>query len=139
MKSTKYLTFGVTALAIATSTIWYTPSSEAAIPESQAAQQSVINYIQAVEKQDANEIVKWVKDTRFDSLEQQKKEYKEMFRNDPFEKVKVTNIKEVDDNNMIVSIKMFRKGSGKPQVLDLPVVKEDGKWKLLITGVETKE
>lgn len=138
MKSIKRLTFGVTALAIAASTMWYT-SSEAAMPESQVAKQAVINYIQAAEKQDANEIMKWVKDTRFESLEQQKNEYKEMFRNDPFEKVQVTRIKEVDENNMIVSLKMIRKGKGKTQSLDLPVIKEDGNWKLLITGVETRE
>lgn len=149
MKSFKYLALGVTSLAVVTSPIWYTPSSEAssiksvksqvATSDLQKAKNAVTNYIHAAEKQDVNEMMKWVKDTRFNSIEEQKREYKQMFQNDPFEKIKITGIKKVDDKNMIVSLKMIRKDNGKPQSLDLPVIKENGKWKLLITGVETKE
>lgn len=152
MKSIKRLALGVASLAV-TASVWCATLSEAATTEPpktivesqtamievQKAKKSITNYIDAIEKRDVDEIVKWVKDTRFTSVEQQKREYKEMFDNDPFGKAIVTDVKKVDDNNMIVSLKLIRKGSGKPQSLDLPIIKEDGQWKLLITGVETRE
>ncbi|MGG4495576.1 hypothetical protein [Brevibacillus reuszeri] len=146
MKPIKRLTLGIASLAVFTS-IAYSTSFAASNTDSQVtarevevqtARTSVANYIEAIEKQDEDEIVKWVKDTRFKSEEEQKSEYKEMFKNDPFDKVVISGVKKVDDN-MIVSLKLIRKGSGKRQFLDLPVIKEDGKWKILVTGVETKE
>ncbi|MFC5447502.1 hypothetical protein [Paenibacillus aestuarii] len=140
MKTIKLVTLGAAAIAVIASAIWFSaPSSEAAIPDVQAAKQSVTNYIDAIEKHDVNELIKWVKDSRFNSLEEQKTAYATMFSNDPFEKAVITTVKKVDDNNLIVSLKLIRKGNGKSQTLDLPLIKDNGSWKLYITGVETKE
>jgi dsRNA-specific ribonuclease len=129
------------AVAVFLSAGWFlTTRTEASMNEQTLAYDSVNNYLRAIyERKDVNEIVKWVKDTRFSSIEQQKKEYAEMLKTDPFESAKVIGTQLVNENTFNVIVQLKRKNSDEIETVTLPVIKENGAWKSLITGVETRE
>ena len=129
------------AVAVFLSAGWFlTTRTEASMNEQTLAYDSVNNYLRAIyERKDVNEIVKWVKDTRFSSIEQQKKEYAEMLETDPFESAKVIGTQLVNENTFNVIVQLKRKNSDEIETVTLPVIKENGAWKSLITGVETRE
>lgn len=110
-------------------------TANASMVDEQIARTSVQNYITAIENQDVNEIVKWVKDTRFNSLEQQKKQYLEMFQNNPFTGARIAQLNKVDDNKVNVTIELIRSESQQIEQIKLPVVKDtDNHWRLLVDG-----
>ncbi|WP_251579611.1 hypothetical protein [Paenibacillus sp. MER TA 81-3] len=138
MNKSLKITLGLTTLAIILS-VSMSSVSKASIPDIQEAKNTVENYIEAIESKNVDEIMKWVKDTRFDSPAQQRSQYFTMFSNDPFSNASMINIQKINNNTMSVSIELDRKSNKESEIIQLPVIKEDGKWKLLVAGVETKE
>ncbi|WP_010493849.1 DUF4878 domain-containing protein [Paenibacillus elgii] len=103
------------------------------------AEQSVKNYIKAIEKKDVEEMTKWVKDTRFQSIGEQKQEYQKMFDVDPFSDFKIVDTKTKDDKNVNVTIQLMRKDTKQIEKVELPIIKDnDSKWKLVLGDAETK-
>lgn len=99
----------------------------------QEVQQAVTGYINAVKTGNVDEAVKYVHDTRFPNVEATKAQYKNLFKESPMSHAEIVSIVEVDDTHAQVTIKAKTKLSGTQEVT-LPVVKEDGQWKVLITG-----
>lgn len=97
------------AIGLIASSLWLVNNSNASAPDVQEAKKSVQNYFAAIEKKDVNEITEWVKDTRFDSVAEQKYEYNQMLTTAPFEKHKIANIEKIDDKTFAVTIQMSRK------------------------------
>ncbi|MCP1309967.1 hypothetical protein [Paenibacillus tyrfis] len=127
------------AIGLIASSLWLVNNSNASAPDVQEAKKSVQNYFAAIEKKDVNEITEWVKDTRFDSVAEQKYEYNQMLTTAPFEKHKIANIEKIDDKTFAVTIQMSRKKDGIITTQVLPVVKDEkGQWKLLVTGKEIR-
>lgn len=132
------ITLGLTTLAVFLS-VSMSSVSKASIPDIQEAKISVENYIEAIENRNIDEIMNWVKDTRFNSPAQQRSQYLSMFSTDPFSNPKIINIQKIDRSTMIASIELVRKENNNSEIVKLPVIKENGSWKLLINGVETRE
>ena len=142
MKNVKHATFGVVAVSIIAASIWFSTQTQAAQPEEVMAKQAVKNYIAAIEDRNISEILKWVKDTRYQSKAQQIEDYNKLFTTSPFDnsKTKIINLQKVNEKLYKVQIEITRKKGGRQDQLELPIVKdEDNRWKLLVTGVETRE
>ncbi|MEX1029081.1 MAG: hypothetical protein WDZ91_03420 [Paenibacillaceae bacterium] len=109
--------------------------------DEQEAKKAVQNYINGIKNHDVEEILEWVVDTRFRSEVEQRKKYQELFEHSSIgiSKTKIERIEKVDENTMNVLLELSRKGSGKIHIIELPVIKSDNKWRLLITGLGVKE
>lgn len=105
--------------------------------ELELAKQAVNNYIEATQKGDVYEAIKWVSDSRFDSIDDQISQYKESINTDPFSNVSIEKIVKDSNSSFTVNLKMIRKENGEVNNVSLPVVNINGTWKLLIDGQET--
>ncbi|MFB5268418.1 hypothetical protein ACE41H_16770 [Paenibacillus enshidis] len=100
------------------------------------AKQAVVNYLQAIENQDTDELTKWVEDTRFSSLTEQEEQYENQFENDNFTDYTLNDFDENGDSYE-ATITMTRKATGEVHSLNLPVEKFGDQWKLVVNGQET--
>ena len=55
------------------------------------------------------------------------------------ESARVIGTQLVNENTFNVIVQLKRKNSDEIETVTLPVIKENGAWKSLITGVETRE
>lgn len=118
--------------------LFSTTSASAVSSEEAAAKQSVKNYISAVEKKDVNEMVQWVTDVRV-SPDKQKLLYNQILNNNPFSDSKLIDFKQ-NGEKWIANIALNRKDDTQTtEVVSIPVIKDNGKWKLLIEGVSTRD
>ncbi|WP_248929668.1 hypothetical protein [Paenibacillus hamazuiensis] len=140
MKIVKRGFTGIATLALIFSTLVISPQkTNASETDVQLAKSTVNSYIKAVEKQDPEEMVKWVIDKRFTSSEQQKSEYNVILRNNEFNDAKLENIKKTGET-IKATISLKRKNDGRVESVELPVVKDmDSTWKLVIGDVSTRD
>lgn len=105
--------------------------------EIELAKRSVISYIEATQSGDISEAIKWVIDTRFDTIDEQLNQYKESLTSDPFSTILIEDLVKETPSSYTVNLRLIRKDNGESNNLSLPVVNRNGQWKLLITGQET--
>lgn len=115
-------TFGVSA----------SPSSE-----EEAAKQSVINYIEAINAENPSEIVKWVEDNRFESTEDQINQYEFLFTESNYSNYQLTDMNQ-NGQDFEATIKLDFKDNNESVFLDIPVRKVDNVWKLIVEGQEVR-
>ncbi|MGG1641190.1 hypothetical protein ACIFQM_07830 [Paenibacillus sp. NRS-1782] len=102
------------------------------------AKQSIKNYVEAAISGDASEAAKWVVDTRFNSEQEQLKEYKESVSNNPFSDVSIKNVVSASDDNYTATVELTRKDDGSINTVTYPIIKKGDSWKVLVGGQETK-
>ncbi|MCU6796528.1 hypothetical protein OB236_30825 [Paenibacillus sp. WQ 127069] len=129
---------GTMALFLISSVSLFSTTSASAVSSEEAAvKQSVKNYISAVEKKDVNEMVQWVTDIRV-SPDKQKLLYNQVLNNNPFSDSKLIDFKQ-DGEKWIANIALNRKDDTQTtEVVSIHLIKDNGKWKLLIEGVSTR-
>ncbi|WP_268626239.1 hypothetical protein [Paenibacillus alvei] len=101
------------------------------------AERSVSNYIKAVQTGDIIEATKWVIDSRFKAIDEQIAEYQDSLSTNPFSKVYLESIVPNSDSSFTAILNLVRKDSNELNKISLPVVNDNGEWKLLIEGTET--
>ncbi|WP_427051835.1 hypothetical protein [Paenibacillus sp. TC-CSREp1] len=120
--------------------IMVAPTSVSASPiqqsELELAKQSVENYIQAISNKDSEELIKWVDDKRFSSTQEQKNQYEALFKGDDFSSYEILDLNK-DGDTYVVTLKLNRNNGNESNTLNLPVVKNDNIWKLVVDGKET--
>jgi Putative lumazine-binding len=109
-------------------------STSNASSEAEKEARFVINkYMDAVKNGDVEGIAKYAKDTRFANMEEAKKEYKDLVKQNPVKKAEILNVKQVDENNMVATVR-FTQNHVEDAEIQLPMVKENGDWKIVVTG-----
>uniref|UniRef100_A9U7N8 Predicted protein n=1 Tax=Physcomitrium patens TaxID=3218 RepID=A9U7N8_PHYPA len=112
-------------------------SNAAPLDNEKLAEQAVNSYVTAIQQGNIDEAIKWVIDTRFSSTEEQKKSYEE--NNDLFSKVTVEVVSDPENNSFAAKIDLTRRDDGTINEVSLPVIQQDGAWKVLLNGEqETK-
>ncbi|KAF6636905.1 DUF4878 domain-containing protein [Paenibacillus polymyxa] len=134
-KGSKFFALLISSLLLVIAPLSVTAASVQS--EEESAKQAVVNYIDAINNKDADELAKWVDDSRFTSPDEQKKQYKELFQNDEFSSYSIGDFKQ-DGKEYDVTIDLTRKDSGEVNTVTLPVVKYGDQWKLVVVGEETK-
>ena len=133
--SQKIVAFTLVATVIAGG-VFASTSSASSKAEKEA--KFVINkYLDAVKKGDVEEFAKYAKDTRFTNMEEAKKEYKDIVKQNPVKKAEVLEVKQVDENNMVAKVRFSQVNVVDAEV-QLPMIKENGDWKIVITGQNVK-
>ncbi|MET3211098.1 UNVERIFIED_CONTAM: type II secretory pathway pseudopilin PulG [Paenibacillus sp. PvR008] len=107
------------------------------------AKQSIKNYVEAAQSGDVSEAAKWVVDTRFNSEEEQLKEYKESLSSTPFSDVSIKNVVSASDATYsdptyTATVELTRKDDGSINTVTYPIIKKGDSWKVLLGGQETK-
>ncbi|MDU7472318.1 MAG: DUF4878 domain-containing protein [Paenibacillus macerans] len=100
-------------------------------------EQVVTSYIKAIEDKNVDAVINLVKDTRYSSLQDLKQEYENMISDNVFIDIKAGNVKTVNESNAEVQLVAQRNDGLNETDITLPLIKEDGNWKILITGQET--
>ncbi|MGW9528143.1 hypothetical protein ACWHAM_10390 [Paenibacillus terrae] len=108
------------------------------ISNEELAKQSIRNYVEAAISGDASEAAKWVVDTRFNSEQEQLKEYKESVSNNPFSDVSIKNVVSASDDTYTATVELTRKDDGSINTVTYPIIKKGDSWKVLVGGQETK-
>lgn len=101
------------------------------------AEQSVNNYIKAVQEGDISKAANWVIDERFSTAEEQLNQYKEALISNPFSEVNLKSITPNPDDSYTALVELTRKDSGELNTVSYPVIYKDNSWKLVINGQET--
>lgn len=102
-----------------------------------SANEVVSKYIKAINEKKIESITDLVIDTRYSSQEDLQRDYKGMVNDNVYTEIEVKDISTIDDSNAIVHLVAERNDGLKATDIDLPLVKNNGDWKILITGQET--
>ncbi len=107
------------------------------ISSKELAEQSVNNYIKAVQEGDIAKAVNWVVDERFSTTEEQLSQYKEALISNPFSDVNLKSLTPNSDGSYTALVELTRKDGGEKNTVSYPVIYKDNSWKLVINGQET--
>lgn len=113
-----------------------TAFAETSTTSEDAAKQSVVSYLHAIDDQNADELIELVEDSRFSSLSDQKEQYENLFKDDIFSDYTLVDF-ENNGDGYEATINMIRKETGEVNSLTVPVEKRGDEWKLIVDGQET--
>lgn len=119
------------------STIFTFGVSASSSSEEESAKQSVINYIEAINTENPSEIVKWVEDIRFESTEDQIKQYEFLFTESNYSNYQLTEMNQ-NGQDFKAKIKLDFKDNTESVFVDIPVRKVNNVWKLIVEGQEVR-
>jgi hypothetical protein len=130
----KWTLFAATILAVGAVTLFAADTGIYAkqSPEEEA-KSTVTKYLDAVTSGDVEQILKYVEDKRYDDDARQKEEYSKMVTNSPVSKAEILSIQQVNESEMEATIKFVEKNN-KNYEISLPVQKENGQWKVIVTS-----
>jgi hypothetical protein len=128
----KALTFSLVVGGLLTTILL--ASTSAAKTSEEEAHEVVTQYLDAVKSRNVDEMIKHVKDTRF-PVEELRKRYLEIHQENPVHTVELVELSKVSETHLLAKIRFTSNISGD-QVIELPVVKENGEWKVVIGQVD---
>jgi hypothetical protein len=94
---------------------------------------TVQHYFQAIKQGNVEEMMKLTDDKRFKNDEAKRSVYSSLVRAEELQDEKITNITPISGDRINVTLHSKTKGQGI-QDMTIPVVRENGEWKLLIEG-----
>jgi len=103
-----------------------TSASEEAVKEANRAMNKYFSSIEAKNKKDIMDVIKDTRQGNSEEVIQQSIENVKGFKG------KILNSEEVNDKKVIVTIEITEDGMDKYNVIDVPVVYEDGKWLVVL-------
>lgn len=130
--SKKVVTLTLAATVVLSGGIFAATSGASSEAEKEA-KFAITQYMNAVKKGDVETMAKYAKDTRYANIDEAKKDYKEIVKQNPVTKADILDVKKIDENNMLVKILLSQNHVENAEV-ELPMVKENGDWKIVITG-----
>lgn len=103
------------------------------------AKNAVTQYLQSVQVGDVEGMMEYTKDLRFPDEAQKRDSYELLaLDTDAVRDLEVLSLNTIDSANMLLRIKFTSKYSG-PHELELPVIKENGHWKVVVGGEQRSE
>ncbi|PWK14311.1 DUF4878 domain-containing protein [Tumebacillus permanentifrigoris] len=112
-------------------------SQASATPE-QEAKQAVKQYVDGLKTGNVDKIMQYSKDVRFKNDAERKQLYSNLTNEQDVLKAEVVSVKLVDDSHATFELHAKLKSAGIQDVT-LPVVKEDGTWKVVIEDIDLKK
>ncbi|KRF44012.1 DUF4878 domain-containing protein [Paenibacillus sp. Soil787] len=111
-------------------TIFVSDQTSASITPEKEIEQTFDAYISAIKSGNADDMVKYTKDLRFEDVNIQNENYKKLPKDDVIS-TKVLSVKKEDDTHYLLSVDTKTKSAGKVQRL-FPVIKEGNQWKIVV-------
>lgn len=138
MKKTTAVLATVIAVGVAGALYFGVSKSEASATPEQEAKQVAKHYVDGLKSGNVDKIMQNSKDVRFKNDSERKQMYSDLANEQDVLKAEVVSVKLVDDSHANFALHAKFKSSGTQDVT-LPMVKEDGNWKVVIEDIDLKK
>lgn len=140
-RSSKILTTALVAAALIAGGV-FVNSTMASQDDEKMATKAVQEYVNGYKNGDIETMLKYVKDTRVTDQAELKDQYEQYVKqNKDHTALKFLSVKKMDGEKYIAMIELSSKDF-KTTTVTLPVIKENGEWKIFVDGsvvVDTKQ
>lgn len=111
-------------------------ATHASVTAEQEAKAVATQYVEALNKGDLENAVKYVSDARFKDEVETLKEYKDIAVNNPTTDFKVISVEATNDKHATITLECFTTETGTVQV-SYPMEKKKDNWKIMIDQIKS--